>query len=113
MDVKGSEPIDEVRLHRLLGGADLAWLVERVRRRMERGQPLAGSVSLAAPAPAQRAAVERLLGRSPGGGATLTLRLVAVDAVLRRSGISPLWEVPMHLTMARRSPPSSSPASEL
>ncbi|MFD7627410.1 TIGR02679 family protein [Streptomyces sp. NPDC059851] len=88
MDVKGAS-VDEDRLHRLLGGTDLAWLVERVRRRMERGQPLSGPVSLAAPAPAQRAAAERLLGRAPGGGASLTVRLDAVDAVLRRSGISP------------------------
>ncbi|MCY0946170.1 TIGR02679 family protein [Streptomyces antarcticus] len=81
--------MDEARLHRLLGGADLAWLLERVRRRLERGQPLTGPVSLAAPASAQRAAAERLLGRAPGGGASLTVRLDAVDAVLRRSGISP------------------------
>ncbi|MFJ3901297.1 TIGR02679 family protein [Streptomyces sp. NPDC090025] len=82
-------PIDEARLRRLLGGPDLAWLLERVRRRLERGQSLTGPVSLAAPTPAQRAAAERLLGRSPGGGRALTVRLDAVDAVLVRSGISP------------------------
>ncbi|MFF2810694.1 TIGR02679 family protein [Streptomyces sp. NPDC058000] len=80
---------DDDRLHRLLGGADLAWLLERARRRLERGKPLTGPVSLAAPTVAQRAAAERLLGRAPGGGASLTVRLDAVDAVLRRSGISP------------------------
>ncbi|MFD6229442.1 TIGR02679 family protein [Streptomyces sp. NPDC060232] len=82
-------PVDEARLRRLLGGADLAWLLERVRRRMERGQPLTGAVSLAAPSPAERAAAERLLGRTPGAGRALTVRLDAVDAVLVRSGISP------------------------
>ncbi|MFH9727054.1 TIGR02679 family protein [Streptomyces sp. NPDC017254] len=82
-------PIDEARLRRLLGGPDLAWLLARVRRRLERGQSLTGPVSLAAPTPAQRAAAERLLGRSPGGGRALTVRLDAVDAVLVRSGISP------------------------
>lgn len=81
--------VDEARLHRLLGAADLAWLVDRLRRRLERGEPLTGAVSLAAPSPVQRAAAERLLGRAPGGGASLTVRLDAVDAVLRRSGISP------------------------
>lgn len=79
---------DEPRLRRLLGGTDLAWLVDRMRRRLERGQPLTGSVSIGSPTPAQRAAVERLLGRVPGGGRSLTVRLDAVDAVLRRSGIS-------------------------
>ncbi|MFE0601116.1 TIGR02679 family protein [Streptomyces sp. NPDC058892] len=80
--------MDEARLRRLLGGADLAWLVERVRRRLERGQPLTGPVSLAAPSPAERAAAERLLGRTPGVGKALTVRLDAVDAVLVRAGIS-------------------------
>ncbi|WP_128637549.1 TIGR02679 family protein [Streptomyces sp. C] len=81
--------MDEARLRRLLGGADLAWLVERARRRLERGQPLTGAVSLAMPSPAERAAAERLLGRTPGAGKALTVRLDAVDAVLVRSGISP------------------------
>ncbi|MDF9807245.1 uncharacterized protein (TIGR02679 family) [Streptomyces sp. HB372] len=88
MDVNRT-PVDEARLRRLLGGPDLAWLLERVRRRLERGQPLTGPVSLAAPTPAQRAAAERLLGRAPGGGRALTVRLDAVDAVLVRSGVSP------------------------
>lgn len=81
--------VDAVRLGRLLGGPDLAWLVERGRRRMEREEPLTGSVSLGTPTDAQRRAAERLLGRPPGGGRSLTVRLDAVDAVLRRSGISP------------------------
>ncbi|MGW1280441.1 TIGR02679 family protein [Streptomyces tsukubensis] len=82
-------PVDEARLRRLLGGADLAWLVERVRRRLARGQPLTGAVSLATPSPAERAAAERLLGRTPAAGRALTVRLDAVDAVLIGSGISP------------------------
>ncbi|WP_063761032.1 TIGR02679 family protein [Streptomyces sp. NRRL S-237] len=82
-------PVDEARLRRLLGGPDLAWLVERVRRRLERAQPLTGAVSLATPSPAERAAAERVLGRAPRAGTALTVRLDAVDAVLVRSGISP------------------------
>ncbi|MFF4182755.1 TIGR02679 family protein [Streptomyces sp. NPDC001691] len=81
--------VDTARLRRLLGTPDLAWLVERVHRRLERGQPLSGPISLAAPTDAQRAAAERLLGRPPREGRSLTVRLEAVDAVLRRSGISP------------------------
>lgn len=82
-------PVDMARLRRLLGGPDLGWLVERARRRMEREEPLTGSVSLSAPSDAQRRAAERLLGRPPGGGGSLTVRLDAVDAVLRRSEVSP------------------------
>ncbi|MEV6670627.1 TIGR02679 family protein [Streptomyces sp. NPDC051162] len=82
-------PVDTERLRRLLGAPELAWLVERIRRRLEREQPLTGPVSLPAPTEAQRAAAERLLGRAPRPGRSLTVRLDAVDAVLRRSGISP------------------------
>ncbi|WP_234436293.1 TIGR02679 family protein [Streptomyces sp. NRRL S-813] len=82
-------PVDRDRLTRLLGGPDLAWLIDRVRRRMARDEPLTGPVTLTAPTAGQRAAAERLLGRAPGTGRALSVRLDAVDAVLRRSGVSP------------------------
>ncbi|MGW9026543.1 TIGR02679 family protein [Streptomyces sp. NPDC055722] len=41
------------------------------------------------PPAAQRAAAERLLGRAPGTGRSLSVRMEAVDAVLRRSGAAP------------------------
>ncbi|MFF4254971.1 TIGR02679 family protein [Streptomyces sp. NPDC001663] len=84
----GPPRIDLDRLGRLLGDPGLAWLVERVRRRMERDEPLTGPVTLADPTPAERAAAERLLGRAPRAGRSLSVRLDVVDAVLRRSGIS-------------------------
>ncbi|MFR0355111.1 TIGR02679 family protein [Streptomyces sediminimaris] len=82
-------PVDRDRLTRLLGHADLAWLLERIRRRMAREEPLTGPVTLATPTDAQRAAAERLLGRPPGTGRSLSIRLEAVDTVLRRSGAAP------------------------
>jgi uncharacterized protein (TIGR02679 family) len=81
--------VDRDRLARLLGDPGLTWLVERVRRRLERDEPLTGPVTLTAPTTAERAAAERLLGRASRAGRSLTIRLDAVDAVLRRSGISP------------------------
>jgi uncharacterized protein (TIGR02679 family) len=81
--------VDSVRLARLLGDSGLAWLLERVRRRIAHGRPLTGTVTLARPDDRQRHAAECLLGRAPGGGTSLTVRLDAVDAVLRRSGVSP------------------------
>jgi uncharacterized protein (TIGR02679 family) len=79
---------DHDRLTRLLGG-ELTWLVERARKRLERGETLDTSVTLAAATPAQRDAVHRLLGRRPRAGTALTVPLAAVDEVLRRSGASP------------------------
>ncbi|MEU3251477.1 TIGR02679 family protein [Streptomyces sp. NPDC006997] len=84
-----SSPRDRDRLARLLGGPELAWFVDRVRRRMARDEPLTGPVTLSDPTPAQREAAERLLGRAPGAGRSLRIRLDAVDAVLRRSGAGP------------------------
>ena len=83
-------PIDTSRLQRLLGTPDLTWLVDRVVERIAAGAPAEeGIVSLAEPGAEQRRAVERLLGRPPGRGRSLTVRLADVDAVLRESGISP------------------------
>lgn len=81
--------VDAGRLERLLGDPGLAWLLERVRRRLAHGRPLNGTVTLAHPEDHQRHAAERLLGRAPRAGTSLTVRLDAVDAVLRRSGVSP------------------------
>ncbi|MCR3749616.1 TIGR02679 family protein [Lentzea californiensis] len=77
------------RLHRLLGGDELAWFVARVRKRMERGEPLDIAVTLTNATEAQRQAVHRLLGRAPRPGRALTVSLPAVDELLRRSGAHP------------------------
>jgi uncharacterized protein (TIGR02679 family) len=81
--------INEARLRRLLGSDDLAWLVLRVRQRMERGQPLDASVTLPDATGSQRSAVQRLLGRRPVAGRALTVSLPALDRLLRDSGASP------------------------
>ncbi|WKX13248.1 TIGR02679 family protein [Streptomyces sp. NL15-2K] len=80
--------IDTERLGRLLGDPGLAWLVDRARQRMARGRPLTGSVILSGPDESQRRAAERLLGRAPRAGGSLSVRLDTVDAILRRSGVS-------------------------
>jgi uncharacterized protein (TIGR02679 family) len=73
----------------LLGGDELGWLRDRVRRRLERGEPITGTVTLSRATPAQRDAVARLLGRRPRGGSGVSVRLDDVDALLRRSGAHP------------------------
>lgn len=77
------------RLHRLLGGDELAWLVTRVRKRLERDEPLDIVVTLSNATEAQRQAVHRLLGRAPRPGRALSVSLPAVDDLLRRSGAHP------------------------
>lgn len=80
---------DEARLRRLLGGEHTAWLLDRVRRRLELGKPVTGTVTLAEAGPEQRRAMERLLGRRAGTGTSLTVSLDEVDAVVRASGTAP------------------------
>ena len=80
---------DLPRLGRLLGGPDLAWLVGRVRRRLESGQPIDGTMTRPGAGDAERAAVGRLLGRAPRPGRSLSVSLTAVDQVLRDSGACP------------------------
>jgi uncharacterized protein (TIGR02679 family) len=82
--VAGSE-----RLHRLLGGEPLAWLVRRVAERMADGRPLTGQVTLTAATAEQRRAVERLTGRAARSGTSLSVSLTEVDRILRESGAAP------------------------
>ena len=77
------------RLRRLLGGEATAWLVRRARDRLEAGRPLTGTVTLAGATAEQRRAVERLTGRSPRSGTSLSVSLPEVDRVLRVSGAAP------------------------
>ncbi len=80
---------DVERLGRLLGDPELEWLLARVRRRLELGQPLEGSVTLADASAAQRQAVQRLLGRRPRAGRALSVSLRALDELVRRSRACP------------------------
>jgi uncharacterized protein (TIGR02679 family) len=94
------QPSDSARLHRLLGGEPLAWLVRRVRDRLEGGRPLTGAVTLDDATVEQRRAVERLTGRPPRSGTSLSVSLPEVDRVLRESGAAPggLAEAVVRLT---------------
>jgi uncharacterized protein (TIGR02679 family) len=76
----------DAKLDRLLGGEPAAWLVRRARDRLEAGHPLSGTVTLPAATPEQRRAVERLTGRAPRSGASLSVSLAEVDRILRDSG---------------------------
>ncbi|HEY3753588.1 MAG TPA: TIGR02679 family protein [Pseudonocardiaceae bacterium] len=81
--------MDEERLRRLLGGEHTAWLLDRVRHRLELGKPVTGTVTLNSAGPEQRRAIERLLGRRAGTGTSLTVSLDEIDTVLRASGAAP------------------------
>jgi uncharacterized protein (TIGR02679 family) len=77
------------KLRRLLGGEPTAWLVQRARERLEAGRPLTGTVTLTGATAQQRRAAERLTGRPPRSGTSLSVSLPEVDRVLRESGAAP------------------------
>jgi uncharacterized protein (TIGR02679 family) len=77
---------DAERLHQVLGGPELDWLVRRVWGRLARGQT-GGAVTLAQATAAQRDAVERLLGRRAAPGQSISVRLDDLEALLRQAGI--------------------------
>jgi uncharacterized protein (TIGR02679 family) len=79
--------VDHERLNRLLGDPELAWVLDRARRRIEIGQPMCGTITQRSATPAERDAVARLFGRPPRAARGLTVSLDELDALLRRSGV--------------------------
>jgi uncharacterized protein (TIGR02679 family) len=79
--------VDRERLNRLLGDPDLAWVVDRVRRRIELGQPLHGTIARRSASPEQRDAVARMFGRAPREAQGVSVSLEELDALLRRSQV--------------------------
>ncbi|WP_034267819.1 TIGR02679 family protein [Actinospica robiniae] len=84
-----SDHTDATRLTRVLGTPETAWFIERVRKRAAEGRPLIGSLTLASATPAQRRAIDALLGRAPSRGTSLSVRMEELDALLRTAGIHP------------------------
>ncbi len=79
--------VDRERLTRLLGDPELTWVLDRIRRRIELGQPAHGTIARRPATPAERDAVARLLGRPPRTARSLSVSLDELDALLRRSGV--------------------------
>jgi uncharacterized protein (TIGR02679 family) len=85
--VSDSGAADAQRLRRVLGAPELGWLIDRIRIRLERGEPIDGTVTLVGATPEQRRAAARLLGHRTGHGTSLSISLPEVDAALRRAGL--------------------------
>lgn len=81
--------VDHAKLQRMLGSPELAWLVDRIRGRLERGEPIDGTVTLVGATVSQRRAAAHLLGRNPGRGSTLTVPLAIVAEELWRAAAAP------------------------
>ncbi|MFO7689023.1 MAG: TIGR02679 domain-containing protein, partial [Cryobacterium sp.] len=83
------DPGDLELLRRLLGTPDLAWLLARMRTRLESTGRLSGTVTKPNATAGERAAVARLFDRSVRAGQTASVSLDALDDTLRGSGAWP------------------------
>lgn len=80
-----SSPNNQQRLQETLGCEGLSWLLDRLRKHLERGRQLRGVVTLSNATAAQRDAVDRLLGRTPSRGTSLSINLGQLESTLRHA----------------------------
>ena len=80
--------VDRARLVQAVGGEPFDWLWSRIRARLERGEPLQGTVRQAKPSQSERAGLARLFGRPPSRGA-ISVHLEELEALLRHGGLAP------------------------
>src|SRR5438105_4184029 len=80
---------DQTRLRETLGRSELVRLVQRLRIRLERGKALHGTLALPDASPAERDAINRLLGRAPTRGSVVAISLDRLNEKLRIAGICP------------------------
>jgi hypothetical protein len=79
--------MDRERLRQVLGKSELAWIVDRARKKLARGEPLLGVIRLPHPSPAERDALRRLLGIKQLRGDGISVRLDDLDEILANSGV--------------------------
>ena len=81
-----SDDVDRARLRRLLGGPELARLRQRLVRKLLREG--GGRLTLSQASDRERDAVERLLGRPPRRGTSLSVDIEALSRALARASVA-------------------------
>ncbi|MEM7583935.1 MAG: TIGR02679 family protein [Acidobacteriota bacterium] len=76
------------RLRSILSRPELKRLIDRLRRRIESGRGLEGTVTLASPSDSERRAVDRLLGRPLSRGRSVRVPLAELEAQLEHAGFA-------------------------
>lgn len=80
---------DNARIRETLGRPELQRLVLRLRTRLERGKDLCGILALPNATPAERDALDRLIGRTPTRGTSVAISLDRLEEKLRVAGVCP------------------------
>lgn len=86
-DSEDGGAMDRMRLRATLGRAELSRLVAAMRRRLELGRPLTGTLSLSGVTADERAAFDELLGRRATRGTTLLVNLDFLTRLLAGAAI--------------------------
>lgn len=87
------------RLHETLGRPELSRLLQRLRKRLEQGKPLTGTIILEKLTTAEQDAFSRLLGRMPVQGHRLSVNLDSLGQRLMEAGLCEcLDQAVQHLT---------------
>ena len=86
-DSERASAVDPVRLRATLGRAELSRLVAALRRRLELGRPLTGTLSLSSATTDERAAFDELFGRRTTRGLTLLINLDTLARLLADAAI--------------------------
>ena len=81
--------MDADQLRGTLGGPGLTRLIDRLVSRLERGEPLTGTLTLQAATAEEREAVTGLLGRRPSRGESVSVDLDHLGAIIRDAAIAP------------------------
>lgn len=84
--------IDRTRLETALGARSLSRFIDRLVRRLERGEPLAGRLTLSAVTDDERRAIDRLLERTASIGRSISIDLDDLAARLRSARVAPSLE---------------------
>jgi uncharacterized protein (TIGR02679 family) len=79
--------VDPDRLRKTLGDPGLQWLLTKLIRRLERGRPLQGVVTLQQLTAQQREALGRLLGRGVNSGPAVVVNLKEIEQLLVNAGV--------------------------
>lgn len=80
--------MDIEQLRSVLGTPELARLMDRLVTRLERGEPLTGSLSLQGALAGEREAVNRLVGRRPSNGNSVSVDLDHLDTIIRSASLA-------------------------
>lgn len=80
--------MDTEQLRRVLGKPDLVRLIDRLVSRLERGDPLSGTITIQGASANEREAITRLLGRRASGGSSVSVNLDQLNAIVTGAALA-------------------------